>query len=92
MANTNYVGANGPLGANFDRRTTTAEHALGETVVGNDDTIWIYVQASGSVATGTCTVNTSTFLVTDAAGNHTADVAFAASEYGWVRQTTKLSA
>lgn len=91
MANTNY--ATTPLlGINFDRRTTDAEHDLGTAVIGNDDTIWLYVQASETVATGTCTVNTSTFALTDAAGNHTADVAFAANEYGWVRQTTKLSA
>ena len=92
MANANYVGANGPLGANFARRSSAPEHALGETVVGSGDTIWIYVRASGAVATGTCTVNTTTWLVTDAAGNHTADTAFAADEYGWVRQTAKLSA
>ena len=92
MANTNYVGLNGGLGVNFDRRTTSAEHALGETVIGNDDTIWLYGQATETVATGTCTINTSTWAITDAAGNHTADVAFVANEYGWVRQTAKLSA
>lgn len=92
MPNTNYVGANGPLGVSFTRRTTSPEHELGETVVGNADTVWVYVQASGTVATGTCTVNTSTWAVTDAAGNFTADTAFAANEYGWVRQTAKLAA
>lgn len=91
MANTNYA-IDGSIGANFARRTTTAEHDLGDTAVGNNNTVWIYVQASGAVATGTCTVNTTTFLVTDAAGAHTADVAFADGEYGWVRQTAQYTA
>jgi hypothetical protein len=91
MANTNFA-TDGSIGANFDRRTVDAEHELGTVVIGNDDTIWLYVQASQTVGTGTCTVNTSTWALTDIAGNHTADVAFATDEYGWVRQTVKLSA
>lgn len=79
----------GHIGADFDRRTTEQEHALGEVRAGNDNTLWIYGLASGSVATGTCTYNTSTYAITDAAGLHTADVAFADGEYGWVRQTAK---
>ena len=74
------------LGGRLTSPTTTAEHALGTVAFGNANTAWIYVQASGAVATGTCTVDGS-FQCTDAAGNHTADVAFADNEYGWVRQT-----
>ena len=82
----------GIVGATFSKRTTDPEFALGETVIGNADTIWVYVVADEVVATGTCTVTTSDFGLTDTAGNHTADTAFASGEYGWVRQTAKLSA
>ena len=64
--------------------------ALGSVVLGDKDTIWVYGQATEAV-TGTCTLNTSTFAITDAAGNHTAEAAFAANEYGWVRQTAAVS-
>ena len=77
------------LGINFTERTTSATHALGATVVGDQNELWIYVQANGAVATGTCTVNDTTFELTDAAGNFTTDVAFADNEYGWVYQTAK---
>nr|CRH05488.1 Protein of unknown function [Candidatus Magnetococcus massalia] len=81
----------GTVGVEFTKRTTAAEFALGHTVRGSANTLWIYVQASEAVATGTCTVNSSTFLLTDAAGNHTAETAFASGEYGWVRQTTGMT-
>ena len=73
-------------GINFNRRTTTKEFGLGTVVHGTVNTIWIYVLASEVVATGTCTVTGTT--LTDAAGNFTADTAFASGEYGWVRRTT----
>lgn len=76
--------------ADLDARTTTPDHNLGDVALANDDNIYVYVQASEAV-TSTCTVNTSTFALTDAAGNHTADVAFASGDYGWVRQTAKVS-
>lgn len=79
------------LGVSIDTPSTTADHALGTVVFGNSNTIWIYVQASGAVATGTCTVDGS-YQLTDAAGNYTADVAFADNEYGWVRDTTGATA
>lgn len=75
-------------GANTARRTTTKEFALGTPALGAGNTTWVYVQASEAVAIGTCTANTTTFALTDAAGNHTADDAFASGEYGWVRRTT----
>ena len=73
-------------GINLNRRTTTKEFGLGTVVHGTVNTIWIYVLASEVVATGTCTVTGTT--LTDAAGNFTADTAFASGEYGWVRRTT----
>lgn len=88
MAVTDFM-TYGPAGANFNRRTTEKEYALGTTARGSGNTAWIYVQASEAVATGTSTVNASTFLLTDAAGSHTADTAFASGEYGWVRLTAQ---
>ena len=75
------------IGAQVVRRSLTKEFTLGTAQVDDQNRTWVYVQASEVVATGTCTVG-ATFLLTDAAGNYTADVAFAISEYGWVRKTT----
>lgn len=86
MANADYL-TTPLLGGRLTAPTTTAEHALGTVAFGNGNTSWIYVQASEAVATGTCTVSAA-FALTDIAGAHTADVAFASGEYGWVRQTT----
>ena len=91
MAVTDYP-VSGEIGANFNRGTTSAEYALGQTARGTNNTVWIYVQATAAVATGTCTVNSSTFIVTDAAGTYTADTAFAAGEFGWVRQNAAFTA
>ncbi len=80
------------LGCHIDVPKQTQEHALGTVVHGNGNTIWIYTQASaGTVATGTCTVNDTTFLLTDAAGDYTADTAFAQGDYGWVRLTAQVT-
>ena len=75
------------VGVNFARRTTTKEFKLGTPQLDDDNRTWVYVQASEVVATGTCTVSVA-FALTDAAGNYTADTAFASGEYGWVRKTT----
>ena len=90
MANANYLTSTN-VGANLASRTTTPEFQLGMVSYGNKNTTWIYGQASEAV-TSTCTVNPTTFLITDAAGNWTADVAFAANEYGWVRLTAGAQA
>jgi len=75
------------VGANPSRRTTTREFKLGTAQIDDANRTWVYVQASEAVATGTCTVDAN-FALTDAAGNYTADTAFAINEYGWVRKTT----
>ena len=74
------------VGAAAARRTTTREFKLGTAQLDDSNQTWVYVQASEAVATGTCTVSAA-FALTDAAGNYTADTAFAAGEYGWVRKT-----
>jgi hypothetical protein len=70
----------------FTDRSTTPKFPVGFTTYGNSGTVHVYVLASEAV-TGTCTVNTSTFALTDTAGNYTADTAFASGEYGFVRRT-----
>lgn len=74
-------------GANVARRSLTKEFTLGTPNIDDNNRTWVYVQASEVVATGTCTVSAA-FVLTDAAGTYTADVAFAVGEYGWVRKTT----
>lgn len=86
MANTRFA-LDGLVAASLDRRTTEPEFALGTVARANDGAVFVYGKASESVATGTCTLNTTTFAITDTAGLHTADVAFAEDEYGWVRKT-----
>lgn len=77
------------LGVAVDRRTTENDVGLdlGTLINANDGFQYIYVLASEAVAIGTCTVNLTTFALTDAAGDFTADVAFLSGEYGWVRRT-----
>lgn len=71
----------------FAQRDTAAVMTLGTPQIGSANDTFVYVLASGTVATGTCTVD-SAFTVTDTAGSYTADTAFASGEYGWVRKTT----
>ena len=75
------------VGAQAARRTSNREFKLGTVQLDDSNQTWVYVQASEAVATGTCTVSAA-FVLTDAAGNYTADAAFASGEYGWVRKTT----
>lgn len=75
------------VGAAAARRTTDREFKLGTAQIDDSNRTWVYVQASGAVPTGACTV-TGAFVVNSTAGNYTADTAFAAGEYGWVRKTT----
>ena len=75
------------VGPQASRRTSTREFTLGTAQIDDSNRTWVYVQASEAVATGTCTVSAA-FALTDAAGNYTAETAFAAGECGWVRKTT----
>ncbi len=79
-------------GVSLNRRDAGAEFALGSTTTGDENSVWVYGQATEAVATGTCTVTSSTWAITDAAGNFTADTAFLINEYGWVRQTADFTA
>lgn len=88
MATTDFP-TDGIAGANFNRRTTDAEFAVGQTARGSANTAWVYVKASGTIATGTCTVATATFLAVDGSGSFSADTAFGDGDYGWVRVTAQ---
>lgn len=82
-----YYQANGTIGANFEERGTVQKFPLGAMAIDQKGYWHVYVLASEAV-TSTCTVNTSTWALTDTAGNYTADTAFASGDYGWVRRTT----
>ena len=75
-------------GAQANRRTSTPEFKVGTTNLDDSNRTFVYVgpATNAIAAAATCTV-TGAFAVTAAAGNHTADTAFAAGEYGWVRKT-----
>lgn len=73
-------------GFNPTLRTTWPMFRIGTYAHGKQGTKWLYVKASEAV-TSTCTASTSTYLLTDTAGNYTATAAFAADEYGWVKVT-----
>jgi hypothetical protein len=79
--------AKGIAGADLTRRTTFKEFPLGTTERFEGNKLGIYVLASEAVATGTCTVNSTTFALTDTGGLFTATAAFASGEYGWVHRT-----
>ena len=81
----------GPVVANLNDVDETAEHALGDTTLGNDNYIYIYGKASEAVAVGTCTIDPSTYAITDAAGRHSALAAIPNGQFAWVRDDTKFS-
>ncbi len=74
-------------GVSLNHRKVDPDFALGTTTTGDENSLWVYAQANGAVATGTCTLATGTWQLTDAAGQFTADTAFLDNEYGWVRMT-----
>ena len=77
------------VGANATRRTTTPEFKVGTTQLDDSNRTFVYVgPATNAInAAATCTV-TGAFVVNNTAGTYTADAAFAAGDYGWVRKTT----
>lgn len=76
-------------GANVARRTTTKEFTLGTAQIDDANRTWVYVQADVTVAAAAAPAVSATFHLTAATGgSYTADTAFAANEYGWVRKTT----
>lgn len=74
------------LGVNLNQATPNALHDIGTSVTGTDNTVWLYVQASGDVPIGACDVDDN-FQCTTGTGSYTADTAIPDESFGWVRQT-----
>ena len=77
-------------GAQANRRTSTPEFKVGTTNLDDSNRTFVYVgpATNAIAAAATCTV-TGAFAVNATAGNYTADTAFAAGDYGWVRKTAR---
>lgn len=77
------------VGANPSRRTQSREFLPGTAALDDQNRSWVYVgpAANAVAAAATCTV-TGAFAVNATSGSYTADAAFAAGDYGWVRKTT----
>lgn len=81
--------AMGQVGVNLARRTTMKEFTLGTPCLSDSNQTWVYVQADVAVAAAQAPVVSAGFHLTAATGGaYTADTAFAAGEYGWVRKTS----
>jgi len=77
------------VGANTDRRTQTQEFDLGTAAIDNQNRTWVYVIADVAVPAANAPVMSAAFhLTANSGGSYTADTAFAANDYGWVRKTT----
>lgn len=79
--------AAGTIGAvDDDRRTETAEFALGTTLIGNDGFAYVYVQANGAIAADQIDVSVnSAFQASDGLGTYQNSAAFADNEFGFVK-------
>jgi len=83
------------IGANTAATTTTAEFGLGDRHTDHDGKVWVYVQASASIAQYDVVTYDETYYTTvapvstsnDARGDllGVAAVAFADNEYGWLQ-------
>ena len=77
------------VGASATRRTPNQEFALGTTQLDDQNRTYVYVRSNVAVAAAAAPVMSAAFLLTaGTGGTYTADAAFAAGEYGWVRKTT----
>lgn len=76
-------------GAQANHRTSTPKFKVGTTNLDDSNRTFVYVgpAANAITAAAKCTV-TDAFAVNNTTGDYTADAAFAAGEYGWVRKTT----
>lgn len=96
MTNTSYA-VNGRLGVKLSSTETTAAHRVGDTVAGNDGSVFVYVQASASITQYDAVRIDSAFKIgqlTIDTGKQPvsvgfAQVAFSTADYGWVQMTGK---
>lgn len=89
--NTHYV-TDGKLSIKLGATSATQEHALGTRAVGNNGTVWRYVQATSAVDAYDTVMFGKDWLIAPATATGVAtgdnigfaQVDFAAGEYGWV--------
>jgi len=64
--------------------------ALGTPVLGTDNSTWVFVVADVPVTAGAnaVAINGDFHITAATGGGYTAQVAFAAGEYGWVKKST----
>lgn len=99
MANSRFP-TGGVIGANTEEPTPVdppsgieaEQFQLGQAEFGAGNTQWAYGKASAAISAGVCTFNATTFAITAAAGNHTAPVALADGQEGWVYLTAGANA
>ena len=91
MAVTHWA-TDGTLGVDLESTHTTAQHALNQRVMGNNNSVWAYCYASAGItqymavgieASGTASPLTAA-LARLGATIGIAQVAFTAADYGWV--------
>lgn len=72
---------------------TTSQFSIGTRVNGNNDSLWVYVQANGAISAGDCVLINSTGTATRATASNVnavnteigfAQFAIADTEYAWV--------
>lgn len=88
-----FYAIDGALGVDLATTHTDPQFSLGKTVKGNDNSEWVYVQASGAIVQYDCVAIDESFQATatvlasqgfgDACGVAVA-TAFADDDYGWV--------
>lgn len=82
----------GSIGIDLSQTSTTLDHGLGDRVIGNSNTEWVYVQASGALAQFDAVGIDENFqagaltkaMADDGHAIGFAQIAFADNEYGWV--------
>ena len=76
-------------GASLTRRTITPDFTVGTPQLDNLNRTHVYVgPATNAIAAAAACTVTAAFVVNATAGLYTADTAFAAGDYGFVRKTT----
>ena len=81
---TQPIPVGGVVNANFDDPSPEKHHALNTVIHGLDGTQWRYVRAHAAIAAAG-TVGVAASGVTQSGTSHSARVAFAINEYGWVK-------
>lgn len=78
------------VGVNLTKNDSTQQRALGTAMIDDRNQTWVYVSCPGAaINAGTVVIlTTPAQTIAAGAGAYTADYAFAAASFGWVRKTT----